>query len=597
MVDERLMNFTFIHRPPHVHRHAVAAAKNRISAVEKPAPTSDDTTSVNDRSNETQDWGSRLVWSIPALLAAVYATLAMSGRLLYQTFDEPRMANLVESVLEPNDIGCTIVLMQAWLGHVIAGLAAAMPTVRWYAMLLLVGSVVALWRMLATLQRHGCGSGGLLAAAAVCVLGYTMLEPGFTSCAALLAGAALLPLVLPGHALTTPATRLGEALLSLLLMALAVGLRDAAAGLQGAVAGGAFVALRGHQLLPRGGPARQSLLMLMVAAALAGGLTFVGRHVPATPEANRFRAYFRRNVEITDYHRTAYAAAWAEPLGISPNDFTMIRSHFVTDSGPFRYDVLAACPNNAPRGGLGAAVWSLARQARPEEWTLLAILVGGCLLRPRLAGALVVALTLLVWIRWTCDRMQPRIAMPTLALPAVVAVAAASRHRWAGIWSLSWPLIVAAAGGLAVLSWSARVARYEEFRRDEAIAWDTCAAAGIRPFHWGPSSRSLEMFHRPAGAEATAIRVGSWANSHPARLRHIHSLVGADMYAAMVRAGTHHVMTGAGDRNVMETFLREHGPAGLRLTRLLDIPRAMILRIDSAPEGGPLGDAAPANSR
>jgi hypothetical protein len=274
----------------------------------------------------------------------------------------------------------------------------------------------------------------------------------------------------------------------------------------------------------------------------------------------------------------------------------MIRSHFVTDSGPFRYEVLAALPDNTRPVGIYAAAWSLTRDAQPEVWALLAILVGGCLLRPRLVGALVVSLALLVTIRWACDRMQPRIAMPTLALPAVVTVAVASRYRRTLIWSGTWPVIVVVAGWLVFQSWSIRVARYEEFRRDEDIAWETCDAAGIRPFHWGPSSRSLDMFHRPTGAEATAIKVGSWANSHPVRLRRIQSLVGADMYAAMVHVGAHHMMTGRAPRTVMETFLREHGSAGLRLTWLLDRPRAVLLRIDPAPEADPSAAPAPANS-
>lgn len=537
---------------------------------------------------------SLLVWLLPALLVVAYGTLAVTGRLLYQTYDEPRLADLAEGVLEPNAYACTIVLMHPWLGKAIATLTALVPGVRWFALTMLAAHVVALWRIIDSLRRSGCDARGIVAAASVCVLGYTMIEPGFTTAAALLVAAALFPLLAPGFQELRSWARGWHGVLSLLLLSLGAGYRDTAAILAFAGVCAAFAAVRGREVVHRSPAALRAVAALVGAAAVLGGLTLVGRIVPATPEAARFRAYYQRNVEIADYHRTTYDASWAGPLAMSANDFAMIGRHFVTDSGPFRYDRLAALPANAGRSNVVLAAVSLVRETSLAAWALLAIILLGCFVQPRLALCLCAASAALIAIRWGCDRMPPRVAMPTLALPALVAVASASREggrsalRWLGAG------LVVLIGWFAIESWSTRAYKLRTHQRDEAVAWAFCDSRGIRPFHWGPSGRSVQVFHRPIGSEAEAVRVGSWANSHPSRLKRIHSLVGDDLYAALVQDGSHHVITGAGDRSVVETFLRERGPSGLRMSKLLDCERAVVLRVDVSSDAdttGPDGTA------
>ena len=526
----------------------------------------------------------RMVWLLSACLVLAYTTLAVTGHLLYQTYDESRLANLAEGIPEPNEYGCTIVLMHPWLGKGIAALAALAPGIRWFAIIVLATHVVALWRILDSLRRHGCGAGGLLAAASIGVLGYAMIEPGFTTAAALLVAAAVFPLLTPDRDAPGWAIRGGHGALSLVLLALGVGFRDVAAFLAFGTACAAFVVVRGGEILERSNPALRDVGAVAVAGVVLGCLALVGRTSPSTPEADRYRAYYRTNVQITDYRRTTFDPSWADPLGMSANDFAMIRRHFVTDSGPFCYEQLAALPANATRPTIVQAAILLAREATPGAWALIGVAIAGCVLQPRLAMTLCVSLAALVAIRWTCDRMQPRVAMPTLALPAMLAVASACQARWRAAWSWSWLAVVVLAGWLVLEPRSARARKLKVHQRDEAAAWAFCDAHGLSPFHWGPSGRSVEMFHRPIGAEAKAIRVGSWANSHPSRLKYLRSRVGADLYAALVQAGSYHVITGAGDRSVIETFLREHGPAGLRISKELEMERAVVLRVDVAAD-------------
>lgn len=535
----------------------------------------------------------RLVWLLPACLAVTYALLAAAKRLLYHTYDEPRLANLAERILEPNDCACPIVLMHPWLGMGLATLAELVPGVRWFALVMLTGYTVALWRILHAMRRHGCGAGSMMVAASVCLVGYALFEPAFTIVAALLVAAAVFPLLVPD---SRAPERPGGTLVSVLLLALGVGFRDNAAILAFTVAGTTFVALRGGDVLRRTPAALRAVGALAVAGVVLGGLAWIGRTVPATSAADRYRAYYRRNVEITDYHRTTFDASWAEALDLSANDFAMIRRHFVTDSGPFRLERLAALPANGTRTSVASAALSLAGEAPPAAGALLAILVLGCVLRPRLSVTVVVSLALLVAIRWACDRMQPRVLLPTLALPALVAVATTSLHGRRVPWSWAWPVIVMLCGWLTLEPWSARARRLRPHQRDEAIAWAFCDERGIRPFHWGPNARSLLPFHRPTGAEAEAVTVGSWANSHPARLKRIRSLVGDDLYAALVREGAHHVVTGAGDRSVVETFLKEHGTARLHLSRVLELERAVVLRVDGAADPPPDAPPSPVES-
>ena len=336
---------------------------------------------------------------------------------------------------------------------------------------------------------------------------------------------------------------------------------------------------------------RAGMLIGMACFALLMHLANIYSYT-AFPDYSRYLQYDNYRRDFTDFHKYSYNSTFGE-LGISKNDFALMKSFKGIDSPPLHLENLKKLPS-LPVGkiwririGLKNALKSLNHMSSK---ILLAILLCSCLFSRRAQIISGVCLGSIAAIAIYTSRMNLRVCLPFLTLGAITCIFFLSselkkhnlRRSKVDITFICVLVLILAVFLTGKFQYS-KISHRIKMLESASPIWKFCNKKNIKSAAiWVqaiPGANKRLFFSGKRQRTTRLYSIGGWTGYLPKRLRKLKEIYGQDIYAGLAKPGTYHIFSRR-QKALFETFVKEHGHGNAEPRALLETKFSVLYIIE-----------------